>query len=421
MKKWFIMTFVLLGLTACSSDDAGKDSPTPPASTARRTVVVYMSGENNLSGYLDSDINEMKAGMKSVAADENLVLFIDRASTAEKPYIAKVTTDGELETLYTYDSDFHASDPEKMADVLNRAVGLCPATEDYGLVLWGHANGWFIEKDSIAIHRAYGLDTGNNSTGISGIWINIPTMREVLGQKVSVRFKFIFFDCCNMQNVETAYELKDVTDYIIASPAEIPGKGAPYNTIVPCLFNHDDVSMYKGICDNYYAQTDASGGHLPISVVKMKNMDALATATRNILNKVVSHLPKNDIGTGHVYYFGVRQSDGWTTTYPDKYKAKYDAKDIIRWTVAGDDEAAYLQWLSVLEQAVVYSRISTFWQTSYLKTSNKAFADFTVTADNYGGVSMFFPLEKYTGDVNFNEDVKKLAWYHAVGWKDVGW
>jgi hypothetical protein len=135
-----------------------------------------MSGENNLSGYLQSDINEIIRGRQLAPANDNLVLFVDRASSTEKPYIAKVTADGKQEKLYEYSEDFLASDPERMAEVLKRCINLCPATEDYGLVLWGHASGWIIEKDSVAHsntqaslsngnapRRAYGVDSGDNT------------------------------------------------------------------------------------------------------------------------------------------------------------------------------------------------------------------------------------------------------------------
>ena len=256
MKKlYLLLACITIGvsiLTACQSDDA--ESPTPQA---RRTVVVYMSGENNLSGYLQDDINEIIYGRQQAPANDNLVLFVDRASSTEKPYIAKVTADGKQEKLYEYSEDFLASDPERMAEVLKRCINLCPATEDYGLVLWGHASGWIIEKDSVAHsntqaslsngnahapRRAYGIDSGNNTATLKGTWLNIPSLRQALKQ-VGITWKFIFFDCCNMVNVETAYELRDAKPYFIGSPAEIPGQGAPNRKLVKDLIKYDDKEM----------------------------------------------------------------------------------------------------------------------------------------------------------------------------------
>ena len=402
-------------VTSCSKDD--EDSPSTPPEPARRTVIVYMAGDNNLSSYMQSDLNEMKTGRTLVGKGEDLVVFVDRQATNEKPFIAKITESGDMEKLYEYPTDFYSSDADNFAEVLNRCIQLCPATEDYGLVLWGNASGWFIENDSVsnstyAARRAYGVD--------NGLWLNIPSMRKAL-QSLNVKWKYIFSDCCNMQNIETAYELKDVAEYLIASPAEITGSGAPYNTVVPTLFIHDDKEMYEAICDRYYEQTDVKGGHLPISVIRTDKLNALAAATAHVLPAVVDNQPHYDFGLGHIYYFCVVKGDSWSVTYNDRYKSLYDMNDIIRWATENDAEA-YSTWKAVFDQAVIYKHMSTFWHANYLqKSGDKQFADFTVTDEAFGGVSMFFPLEKYNTVTTFNEDIKKMGWYYAVGWSSLGW
>ena len=412
-----IISFFIL-FAACSKDDDSIETPPEPA---RRTVIVYMAGDNDLTSYVQSDLNEMKNGRKQVAANENLIVFVDRQASSEKPYIAKITDSGEMETLYEYPSDFYSSDADNFAEVLSRCIQMCPATEDYGLVLWGHANGCVIEQDSVdntsyGSRRAYGVDNKK--------WLNIPSMRRAL-QSLPVKWKFIFSDCCNMQNIETAYELKDEAEYLIGSPAEITGYGAPYNTVVPAFFNHDDVQMYKSICDNYYEQVDIKGGHLPISVIKTSQMNALAQATRAILPAVAAAVPKDDFGLGHIYYFGVVKYDTWTGyTYLPNEKNLYDMNDIIRWGLS-DDLAAYQTWRAAFDQAVVYSKMSTFWHANYLESQNtgKAYKDFTVTPEAFGGVSMFFPQHKHDNSPYYkhNELIKQMSWYYAVGWSSVGW
>jgi hypothetical protein len=43
------------------------------------------------------------------------------------------------------------------------------------------------------------------------------------------------------------------------------------------------------------------------------------------------------------------------------------------------------------------------------------YSDFTMTEDNYHGVSMFVPQDPSKGNyANFNQEIRKLAWYHAI-------
>ena len=421
MRPILIILASLVIWTSCSKDDSPEDN------IPNRTVIVYMAAENNLSLYAQKDINEMIKGAKQLNSRDNLILFVDKADAAEKPYIVKITQEGE-QRLYEYERDFLCSDPDNMEEVLRRCIQLCPASESYGLVLWGHASGWIIQ-DSVqnSIYgmprRAYGVDNGQNQTVVNGKWINIPSMRKVFSS-LGIKWKFIFSDCCNMQSIETAYELRNNADYLIASPAEISGNGADYEKIVPAMYLRNDVQMYKSVCDLYNSQVDPKGGHLPISTIMTSQLEALAQATRNILPTVTANVPKDDFGQGHIYYFGVVENDGWTVKYLKNEKAFYDMNDIILWGLTNANMTeAYGTWRAAFDQAVVYSKMSTFWHAQYLEQkSDKTYKDFTVTSENYGGVSMFFPLTKYdNSSFKHNENIKKMSWYYAVGWSELGW
>ena len=410
MKHLLIIFSFLLAFTSCSKDDDIKTSPNR-ITPAPRTVIVYMSGENDISSYLSADLQELIAGRRQLVGDANLVVFVDKASTAEKPFIAKITTDTQhpLDTLYKYSDDFYASDPDAMRDVIERAVTFCPATRDYGLILWGHASGWVVEKDSIASKRAYGRDTGNNYAGKSGKWMNIPSMRRAL-QMAGIHWKFIFCDCCNMQCVEVAYELRPQTDYFIASPAEITGVGAPYDTMVKDFFITDDKTMGIQMCVDYNAQFDYVGGHLPISVVQSDKLEALAKATSLILPDVDSYLKTAENPTkGLIYYYA------YNYNY-EREKTLYDMYGLIRAALAGQPEKLEA-WETAFNETVIYSETSTRW---HAQTIN--FSDFSVTPDNYGGISMFFPMAKYANaSHDYNQDIRNFLWYYAVGWSALGW
>ena len=398
---FFICCAVLM--TACKKDE-NNDTPT----VAQRTVMVYMSGDNNLSGIVSEDIREMQQGITGIPQNNNLVVFIDRAISNEKPFIARVTKEAKLDTLYKYPYDFYASDPELFGEVLQQITTLCPAKE-YGLVLWGHATGWVVESDTIAQRRAYGVDNGQ--------WMNITQMARALeglkDQSVLPKLSFIFADCCNMMGAEVAYELRNHADYLIGSPAEIPGFGAPYHKIVKYLFSQSD-NFYEGIIDEY---ANTYSNYLPLSVIRLSEMEQLASATKAVLPAVAEHLKQgDDVATkGIIYYYSPNGR------YDNINKTMYDMNDMIR-TALLEQPEAYETWHQALLQAVPKRVTAPMWETMNTNTVN--FNDFTVTDAKQGCVSMFFPLDLYYAKTclyTYNTDIKNMQWYQAVGWSSVGY
>ena len=409
----YFLTFICAAtlLMSCHKHE----SETPEPTKAERTVIVYMSGDNNLSSYSfpQYDINEMIEGMKNVTGNNNLVIFVDRTNGTEKPFIAKVTNQKStpVDTLYRYASDFYASDVNNMSEVLKRIASLCPAKE-YGLVLWGHASGWIFEPNSTnAPRRAYGVDNGGEPNNYSnrGLWMQIPELQHALAQ-TGITWKFLFCDCCNMMGTEVAYELRDVAEYLIGAPSEIPGDGAPYNTAMPHFFS-TSATFYEGIIDAY---AKANPDYLPLSAIKLDQMEALAQATQQVLPLVATYLQQQDAMQGIIYYYAPNGR------YNDNYKIMYDAQHVMQTALAAYPDA-YAQWLTAFNNAVKYTVKSLRWETMNNNTVN--FNDFTAaTTDNQGCVSMFIPMAKYDNTTyHFNQSIKQMQWYQAVGWPEVGW
>ena len=130
-------------LAACNKHEDPAPSPEPTPTLAQRTVLVYMSGENNLTkdssspgvSYLEDDYKEMLEGSYSLNSNQHLIAFIDSVGTDNKPHIVEIAN-GIAKNVYQYDSEFYASDPNKLLEVIKWVMNQYPAHE-YGLVLWG--------------------------------------------------------------------------------------------------------------------------------------------------------------------------------------------------------------------------------------------------------------------------------------------
>ena len=425
MKYILTLLSTLVLFASCSKDEKG-ETPTPTLN--QRTVVVYMSGENNLTKMSDMDINEIISGAKSLYDNQRIVVFVDKAK--EKPFIAcinKNSTTSKIDTLYKYSEDFYASSADNFYEVLQRATSLCPAKE-YGLVLWGHASGWLVEEDSIPtnLRRAYGADNGRNDASISNYkWMNIPSMRLAL-EKLGIQWQFIFADCCNMMCAEVGYELRNITHYLISSPAEIPGNGAPYTELVPTFFKSGK-ELYEGIVDKYYnyyteyykntpsirvegvsVAEQLSGHSVPLAVFDTQYATQLANKTKEIVTNIATEYPQQLDLSDIPYYL-----------YYDS-PSLYDMKAFIQHYASADE---YQDWLTVFNHAVPYARTSLKWMTIF----NKLYMDFdTFNKDvsAYGCLSMFIPQnlpDYYSGNYAYNERNINLEWNRVIDWSRFGW
>lgn len=397
----YLLTMICTVVLLVSCDDDG--STQHPINVADRTVIVYMSAENNLSSYASDDINEMVAASKLLSENVNLVAFVDRSSRNTLPYILKIRN-GEkvVDENYNCAEDFYSCDPERMHEVLEWIMEQYPANS-YGLVLWGHASGWLIESDTIAndnmwktpVKRAYGIDSGEDLLdGDGSKWINVPSLAKVL-EALPAKFKFIFADCCNFQTVETAYELRNVTEYIIASPAETPVIGAPYDEIVPYMFSTDD-DFYCKIADGYNSMVINGNDRVPMSVIRTSEMVNLAEASREMMQLLAG---KEILDTKNLIYYR-----GYGSV-----KVMLDINDLMMRNVGMNE--AYDRWKEALDRAVIYRAMSGKWLTDRFVSF-----DFNMTEDRFGGVSVFIPQSLYdTRGYDYNSTIRQMQWYYAAG------
>lgn len=432
---------VCLALCSACSDDEEETAPadeTDPVEeevyVPERTVIVYMCGENNLGtnlssdsasyvSYLSVDLSEMVYGSFFLPADScHLVVYVDDSS-GSMPYIAEIKQGYMVkDTGLTFDEDIISTDPEQMESILAYIMNAYEA-KSYGLVLWGHADGWLVTNDTISVEtsveaasrakrKAYGVDNNRNASTTSGYWINIPTLADIL-EALPQTFKFIFADCCQFQCIESMYELRNAAEYIIGSPAEIPAVGAPYDYILPYLFSTSD-EFYKGIVDAYNTGStlESYGGEaytLPLSVVKTEGLEALASATCDILPALLS----DTFSVSTVIYYS---SLPYSSTA--RIAVMYDMKDLMMQNASTSDY--YEAWLEAFTDVVVYGLPSDYWMTAgYVQFSSKRFS---ATQDNYGGVSMFLPSRNYdvSNTPSPNETIKQFEWFSAAGLEQLG-
>lgn len=426
MKKILIAICLLSGLTSCHHDD-----DTPEDNTARRTVLVYMAAENNLTRFATEDLEEMKTGSLKLAEDQNLVIYVDKAGSLTTPYIVRAMNGELVDTVFMKEA--LSADPTTLQDVIQYTREHFPA-KSYGLLLWGHASGWLVStKDSISRTRgssilepkAYGGATGNNSSSSSGnYWMNIVPMAKAIQNGMgSDHLSFIFGDCCSFGCLEVAYELRNVTDYVIGSPAEVPDMGAPFDLIVPDMFIETD-NFYAKIIDHYFDYYldifknnpqyynkkvgDLAGYSVPLAVVKTSGLDNLAYATSTLLGTIAEKVSTSgSLDLDKVMYYAISQK-----------KYSYDMYHVFKKNTSAAD---FDTWKAAFLQAVPYRLFSMKWMTEISSLRNEM-ENFDATKDDCGVVSMFFPSTYYNGtNPNWNKAIQQYQWNNVIHWEQYGW
>jgi len=288
MKKIFKgllpFTFIIIVsiLSSCEKFGIGEDY--------KRVVLLYLAANNNLSGYANDNINALKAGYLPGEKDLDIMLVYKHLS-GSNPELIRLYRDASgkaVEDIVAVYQDQNSATPLVLRSVLNKMKSIFPA-DDYGLILWSHATGWLPEgyysktktpgvffTDPYAdIVKSFGEDRGTE--------MEITELKDAL----PFEFEFIIFDCCFMGGIETAYELRDKAEYIVASPTEILATGFPYDKVIRPMFEYEaDLSE---VCNIFYNHYKAQGAELPtaynsatIALYDTDELENLASVCRQI-------------------------------------------------------------------------------------------------------------------------------------------
>lgn len=371
-------------MAACSGDEP---SPEPVAEECGRTVLVYMVARNSLGTYdFDADdIREMSTAARNGALGKNrLILFHSTYGSA--PSLKEVTPEG-VKVLKTYSQAFSAVESRNMSAVIADVKAFAPA-RNYGIVLWSHANGWIQSgiSDSQSRKRAFGDDGGKH--------MNVTTLANVLDGE---GFDFVYFDCCFMGGIEVAYQLRNATSRIVASPSELPSAGMPYDLTLPFLM--PDKADVKGAAQATFDSYDKLTGNArtcTMTVVDTSVLPELAESVRTF------YLMKPSIGSTA----GLQQFAGMRSSFHDYY---FDLGHYWEELSEGNEACteACRAATGILKKCVVYSA-----NTPYL-WEHDAFNSiaYEVKIDHYSGMSTFVLQDPSMSGVSGYSD---LDWYRDV-------
>ena len=314
--KQFVYGFIfaivsIIGLGSCTEEAFDIDK------VNKQTILVFLpwTGGNSsigLTGALSNNIDSICAGIKDKKGLNNtrvLVFFSNNAnnSTLFDLTYNDVTKEVSRTPIKTYEGSAYNS-ANGFADILNEVRQNAEAL-NYALIIGAHGCGWSCADDWINYPNQaksfntqqtlsydtpfsgiqFGTDPDNPTTRFFGSVdrkensIDLSTLVEGIKQS-GIKMQYILFDVCYMGNVETAYELKDVTNYLIASSSEIIAKGIPYRSMWSYLngTTPNYSSLVNGIV-NFYKNSNSP--YCNMAAIDCRQLDALANVMKEINQK----------------------------------------------------------------------------------------------------------------------------------------
>lgn len=408
LRSWYAGVAALLLLVlfvSCEGEPVQPDAlpdVIEKGDTARRTLLVYMMAENTLSQYAGLDVDEIAKAAVGVPSDCRLFVYVD---DNKLPSLAQYfcMTDGRAGSagIDLFTEDVCSSDTAALACVLDLIINDYP-TEVLDVVLWSHGDGWLPDKARCVPMRSIGVDNGKNiHSDYTVKAVEIEELAALLGS-LPVKVGRLMFDACFMQGVEVAYALRNAVEWVIASPAEIPGDGAPYNSVVEAFFSSDGVT---DILDCYKAGYDGKENGVVLSAAYMPAMQGLADATYSNVCKYFNRDKRRDYIDVFSYLPGVVQ--GLYGAMP----CFYDANAVMCKYLT---DVEYAAWSKALADAVPYVVTTGSWYSAYLRKVC------SVDMPVYSGISMFMPQASSWYEL-LNVDFAATEWYAAAGWLEAGW
>lgn len=382
MLKLLLILPVVSGImSSCAQDE-----PDDVSFEKERLILIYAIAANSLQGNLGLDLNEIIKVAPKLNLDNNILLIysVDYTNECKLRKLVKNSNTGKFE--FALEKSFPelplSTSKERIYEVLNY-VNDNYDYERKGLILWSHGTGWIPSATGSTPEadkrRSFGQDKYN------GIYYetNINELAEAIPENV---FDFIWFDCCYMANIETVYELKDKTDFIIGSVEEIPSDGMPYDRTMPYLLKKNaDLKMAATLFFDYY---DDFLYTAPISVIATEELLNLATIVKKIY---LTGNPPTNLSTIQNYTRGTMYNKGYRF---------YDMNQLLQ-SYSDIEDSLKNELNEVMKRVVIFKLFNAY-----------NYPGPTITdPNNFSGLSM----HNYKDNDSYEETFyRELDWYKAT-------
>ena len=298
------------------------------------TVMFYLDGDNDLDNNYVAAFNQLE----NAADNPNVSILVawDRSANGNSAYY-EVQHDTDLEETapaadYTDGVDrwpqheLSMNDPTTLGDFVQWARTNYPA-QHYALIISNHGTG------------LGGLAT---DAGSGGDWLTVREWSTALATATSDgthKIDVVFADACLMAMIEDAYQIRNYTDYYVASEnlswIPVRSTSGPYDDYISSIGEATSPRDFAIALVNHYwnwLDTDYSSVGYTISAVDLAELNDLVSATNALASELNSQMPTyaNQISDARAGTQKFDSNYSRTLTQEDVYIDLYDFANGIK-------------------------------------------------------------------------------------------
>ncbi len=300
MKRIFILFLglVSLALTFTGCNDEAFDV----SSVNKQTVLVMFPWtgsytSNGLYSCLQHNLDSIEYAIKKNKGLNNTRVFVFFSRSAKESELFEQTYNTSTYAVdhtpvATYEGhDYTTTDG--LASIIGTVKDKAEAL-NYAMIIGGHGLGWIRAEDWIGSSSAAKAKANMaaeqeskyrlfGSTSTRDFAFDITTLSDAIKAN-GIKMQYILFDACFMANAETAYELREATNFLVASSYTIMDQGMPYASVWNYL--NTATPNYTSLVSTYTTYySNSSYPYASLSAIDCRQMDKLAAVMKEINQK----------------------------------------------------------------------------------------------------------------------------------------
>jgi len=219
------------------------------------TLLFYYASNNELEVYTFKDFGKLTSSHSDSTIDAHVLI----QTQTQGSYRVHINGDPHDNfNLQRIKDGMNMSDPSVLSSFISSSIMSSPA-EHYALIYSGHADSWMMVSEPYSVFP-------------------ISTLSSLISS-INVHFDVIIFDGCLMSMLESLFQLREVTDYVVACETYSPWEGF-ISTVLLSTFANQILSteqILSSIADNFILRnSNFSGDVTDVAVTRLDAIQPLA-------------------------------------------------------------------------------------------------------------------------------------------------